>query len=89
MNENIDDLKKQIEEQAKRIARLEYERDVAREQTRKLLPKATPEQEAEWAKAMAGPRLNGEEVFAKIITELEAAEEDGPDVVIDGNNRPN
>ena len=74
MNENIDDLKKQIEEQAKQIARLQYERDVARAQMRKLLPKATPEQEAEWAKAMAGPRLNGEEVFAKIVAELEAAD---------------
>jgi hypothetical protein len=74
MNENIDDLKKRIEEQAKQIARLEYERDVAREQMRKLLPKATPEQDEEWRQALAGPRLNGEEVFAKIIAELEAAD---------------
>ncbi|MEO2088368.1 MAG: hypothetical protein ABGY75_02590 [Gemmataceae bacterium] len=74
MNENTDDLKKRIEEQAKQIARLQYERDVAREQMRKLLPKATPEQEAEWAQAMAEPRLDGEEVFARIIAELEAAD---------------
>jgi Spy/CpxP family protein refolding chaperone len=74
MNENIDDLKKKIEEQAKRIARLEYERDVAREQMRKLLPKATPEQEAQLRRDLEGPILNGEEVFAKIIAELEAAD---------------
>ena len=61
MSENIDDLKKQIEEQAKRIARLEYERDVARVQTRKLLPKATPEQEAvlRLAPPAAAARLAG------------------------------
>jgi hypothetical protein len=74
MDESTDDLKKRIEEQAKQIARLQYERDVAREQMRKLLPKATPEQEEEWTRAMAEPRLDGEEVFARIIAELEAAD---------------
>lgn len=74
MDENIDDLKKRIEELRRENARLQHERDIARSDVQKLLPKATPEQEEELRQQMAEPRLNAEQVFARIIAELEAAD---------------
>lgn len=71
MDENIDDLKKRIEEQAKQIARLRYERDVAREQTRKLLPKATPEQEEELRRELQGPMYDLGEIIAEFRRDAE------------------
>lgn len=73
MDENIDDLKKRIEELRRENARLQHERDIARSDVQKLLPRATPEQEEEFRQQLQGPLYD----FGEIIAEFRRDSEGG------------
>lgn len=71
MDENIDDLKKRIEELRRENARLQHERDAARSDVRKLLPKATAEQEEEFRQQLQGPLYDLGDIIAEFRRDME------------------
>jgi hypothetical protein len=66
----VQELKARLTELAHENAELRVQRDVARAQVRSLLPQATPEQEEELRKQLAGEWFDFSEVVAEITADL-------------------
>jgi regulator of replication initiation timing len=67
----IEELKERLKELAQENAELRVERDIARARVAALLPKATPEQEAEFLKLIEAAKAGEATDLQSIIVELE------------------
>jgi regulator of replication initiation timing len=67
----IDELKQRLNALAQENAALRVERDIACARVAALLPKATPEQEAEFLKLIEAAKAGEATDFQSIIVELE------------------